>query len=466
MNLFRHFRPTSSIPLDTRIVDKDLLRQVEETDLSLVKKHTTVTVKRLAAMDFKSLPATAKVADFIGGLRSDYQQLVDYTNSKINGISQRVKGQSHISESSELEETVESQLEAKEQELKYANATLNESAKASVPAVLRWLWIMIPMLVLITGAEIFVSVEVFSVIGGNFFTNVSLACLTGICTYWYAHFAPDKVRIWGKNKLKRQLIAFLLLLIPIATLYVVLAGVRLHYMEAMLDDELKEVFALSPYFFVIINLFAYLIAFWIVWSYKPTSAVILGYKKYKRDLKAIRKISKEKKVLEAQKMAIPVDLREKLLDRLGIIQLRSTTEDQIVSHYEACYEAFKMELYLRTNGACAKLFTGDIKQDLPPLKMLNYQNVEEDHEAFKDTLISKTLKTLTIVAIFCLTTACHAQPRVIDISILADRTNPSIKAPNGEEVRSVMATINSNSKHEQGISGNYIQSKDCKLNSV
>ena len=143
-----------------------------------------------------------------------------------------------------------------------------------------------------------------------------------------------------------------------------------------LNPEMAEVYNTNPLIFTIVNAFAYTISCWIILAFKPSQEVILAYKKYKNDVKEIEGLEQEREALCQRKASLNPELREKLTDRYQVLLLGKQTEDEIVTRMRGCFELFKMELYMKTNGACATLFTGDIEKDLPKLK-LNYQTLTE-----------------------------------------------------------------------------------------
>ena len=143
-----------------------------------------------------------------------------------------------------------------------------------------------------------------------------------------------------------------------------------------LNPDMAEVYNTNPLIFTIVNAFAYTISCWIILAFKPNQDVILAYKKYKNDVKEIEVLEQEREVLCQRKSSLNPELREKLTDRYQVLLLGKQTENEIVTRMRGCFELLKMELYMKTNGTCATLFTGDIEKDLPKLK-LNYQNINE-----------------------------------------------------------------------------------------
>ena len=107
----------------SRLVDTELSEYVEIKDISYRVEHQKTAVK-LSVMDFKAMPKTAKVKDFIGSLVADYQHLVDYTNSKLVGDVQRLRGQSHISDSNDELADVNRKIGQVDDTVSYTHLTL------------------------------------------------------------------------------------------------------------------------------------------------------------------------------------------------------------------------------------------------------------------------------------------------------------------------------------------------------
>jgi hypothetical protein len=221
--------------------------------------------------------------------------------------------------------------------------------------------------------ELIANFDALSTLGGSTISSLGIAILTGISIYWYAHFTPEKIKWYAKDNIKKQVLLFFAFLIPIVTIFYFFSSMRIQYMQ-VLHPELHEAFNRSPIVFTLINAFAYTISCWIIWAYKPDREIILEYKRYRNDLKEIRVLEKEKEILLRQQALLQPTLREKLTDRYHILFLGKQTEDEIRTRMQRCYEEFKMELFLKTNGACAKLFTGNIDNDLPSLTF-NYQTI-------------------------------------------------------------------------------------------
>lgn len=358
----------------TRLVDTELSQYIEVNDIAYRAEHQKTAVK-LSVMDFKSMPKSAKISDFIGSLVADYQHLVDYTNAKLVGNVQKLRGQSHISDSNDELADLNRKIAQVDDKIAPLKGKFNDAAKRFKPEINKWFYLFIPILVGIAGMELISNFDALDSLGGSKISSFGIALLTGICVYWYAHFVPGKIKRYGNNNPKRELLLFFLFLIPILLVFYFFSLMRIQYMTA-LNPEMAKVYNTNPLIFTIVNAFAYTISCWIILAFKPSQEVIQAYKKYKNDKKEIEILEKEREALCQRKALLNPELREKLTDRYQVLLLGKQTEDEIVTRMQGCFELFKMELYLKTNGACANLFTGDIEKDLPKLK-LNYQNINE-----------------------------------------------------------------------------------------
>jgi hypothetical protein len=358
----------------TRLVDTELSEYVEVNDIKYRAEHQKTAVK-LSVMDFKAMPKNAKIKDFIGSLVADYQHLVDYTNSKLVGDVQRLRGQSHISDSNDELADVNRKIGQVDDKIVPLKGKFDAAAKRFKPEINKWFYLFVPILIGIAGMELISNFDALDSLGGSKISSFGIAFLTGICVYWYAHFVPGKIKKYGNNKPKRELTLFFLFLIPIIVVFYFFSVMRIQYMTT-LNPEMAEVYNTNPLIFTIVNAFAYTISCWIILAFKPSQEKILVYKKYKNDKKEIENLEREREALCLRKAALNPELREKLTNRYQVLLLGKQTEDEIVTRMRGCFELFKMELYMKTNGTCATLFTGDVEKDLPKLK-LNYQTLTE-----------------------------------------------------------------------------------------
>jgi|GEM_PF-3113600 len=377
----KQHKKSSSAPF-TIMVDKELETHIEKTDRELVHKHKTKTSQKLSVLEFDKLPASARISDFIGELVMDYQKLIDHTNGKIAGEVQRLKSQSHIAENKDSDKQLSRKRKKLLSVLNPLIGSYDDSAKKYRPAIIKWQW-MIVLLVGISFAELLTNIEIIATLGGGFATNLGIGLLTSICVYWWAHISPTKVRQWGGDNTKRQVLVFLLLLLPVVAVFTVLALLRIQYLQIL--DPNGTSFNTSPLPFIFINTFAYLISFWIVWMYRPAKQILESYRKYRRDTKRINTLNNALESLQQKQDALPGALREQLTDRYAILLLGKNTEDEIESRMKSCYEQFKAELYLKTNGRCAPLFTGKLPKDLPQLHR-NYKDISAEFENAQSTL--------------------------------------------------------------------------------
>jgi len=361
----------------TRLVDAESVQYIQNKDLQFKEVHLK-TATKLSTMDFKSMPSGTKIGDFIGALVADYQHLIDYINTKFSGDIQKLKGQSEISDAEEELEDIERKIEIVDGKITPLKGKFDDTAKKYKPEVRKWFYLFIPLLITIASMELIGNFDALNTLGGSRVSSFGLAILSVISIYWYSHFTPDKVKKYAGDNVKKQVLLFFLFLIPIVLVFGFFSSMRIQYMVTM-SPELSEVYNTSPLVFTIINAFAYTISFWIIWTFKPDKEVILKYKKYRNDVKELNALEAEREAFCQKRASLQPELRQKLTDKYQVLLLGKQTEDEIVTRMRSCFEEFKMELFLKTNGACAPLFTGHIDKDLPKLK-LNYQNINNKFE--------------------------------------------------------------------------------------
>jgi len=355
-----------------RIVDTELSKHIKDMDIVHIKTHQQ-TAQKLSTMDFKAMPKITKISDFIGSLVANYQQLIDFTDAKLGGALQKIKGQAYITDTEEASIDIDRKINDVDKKITPLKGKFNDAAKKYEPMVKKYRYILW-ILYFIATIELIANFEIFTTLGGGIISSIAIAILVAITIFWYAHFVPEKITKYGNDNPKRQLALFFAFLIPIVIVFYAFASMRIHYLLAM-NPDMKGVFNVNPLTYTLINSFAYVISCWIVLEFKPKREIINQYKKYQKDIKDIAQLEQEKEVLFQEKNALAPELRDKLAERYNILLLGKQTENEIVTRMKSCFEQFKMELYLKTNGTCSKLFTGDIEKDLPKLK-LNYQDFD------------------------------------------------------------------------------------------
>lgn len=361
----------SSEPI-TVLIDAELSKYITEKNIEYRQKHLH-TATKLSVLDFKAMPESTRIGSFIGSLVTDYQHLVDHVNTRLSGDIQKLKGQSHISDTEDELSDIQRQVTELDNRLAPLKGKFDDRGKRFKTVVRRWNWLFQPVLIFISSMELIANFDALSTLGGSKISSLGIAILTGISIYWYAHFTPEKIKRYAKDNIKKQVLLFLIFLIPIVAIFYIFSSMRMQYMQA-LHPELEGAFNGNPMVFTIINAFAYTISCWIIWAYKPNRDVILEYKRYQSDLREMSILEKEKEMLLQRQALLQPNLRGKLTDRFHVLLLGRQKEDEILTCMRGCFEEFKMELFLKTNGACAMLFSGHIENDLPPLKF-NYQDI-------------------------------------------------------------------------------------------
>ncbi|WP_160130618.1 hypothetical protein [Kordia antarctica] len=354
-------------------MDRELSKHIEEKEIQYVNKYLKYAQK-LSVQKFNELPPTARISNYITGLVLDFQKLVDYTDQRLNGSLHQAKGGSDIAnmkaEALELDRKIDETQDA----LNILNARFDSEAKQYKSTIKRWkmvLWI----LYFLAGFEILANMEIYNMLGGGIVASISIAVISGIVVFYWAHLSNKCIRQFGKGNLKKQSLAGCLMAIPIFVIFYLFSSMRVDYLLALFPN-MERIYSGSPIVPTLINFFAYLIATYLVYEYRPSVAVKNAYGKYQADVKSIENLEQKRYAYIAEKNTLEPKLRLRLLDYHNLLLLGKQKEQDITTRMLACFHEFKSELHLLSNGKCAFLFSTD-EEDLPPLK-LNYQTMNEN----------------------------------------------------------------------------------------
>lgn len=362
--------------LVTRYIDADLSEHIEKMDSLFVAKHLK-TAQQLSVLKFDQIPEKASIKDYIQGLVLDYQKLVDYCNNRLNGKLQEARQVSEIADMKATASDITRQINETEDALAIVKAKFDDKAKQHKATIKKWQWVLI-VLYFLAGFELVANMGAYSLLGGGMLASASVAIISGIVVFYWAHITPNMVLRFGGNNWKKQAFIFTLMAIPIGIIFYFFSAMRIDYL-LKINPDMKGVFSGNPLVPTMVNFFAYLIATYLVFEFRPTETVRNLYKKYTDDLKEIELLTAKRSDLIATGNLLEPELRKRLLDYKNILLLGQQTEQDIETRMFACFHEFKTELFIRTNGKCTSLFTNDITKDLAPLK-LNYQDINHKIE--------------------------------------------------------------------------------------
>ncbi len=359
---------TKKVPHAT-VEYKSVSQTIKNRHEALMEAHTSATIQRIASLNFDSLNEKASMKNYLGGVQNGYQQLPDYLDQHIQGSKVLEDQKRDEADTAEKTQELTTNMQEKQNQLKILKARLDEKAKKFQSVISRWkIWRLVTMLLCFL--ELLFNYEVFFSFGGNLLVSIGTAVLMALSIYLYSHFVPEKVKLYGKGDIRKELGFFVLYLIPITLVFNVLATLRLNFLTVM-NDGATNSFNLSPWVFILVNVFAYLICYWIVYKHKPTKQESNRYSDYQKGQAEIQAKEKEIRDLKEQLSALEPALRKRTGQRQSILLLGKQLEDEIQTAYEQCLAEIKLELMLRTNGAVIPLYN---RGHLLPLKF-NYQSI-------------------------------------------------------------------------------------------
>lgn len=356
-----------------RLINTELINFIETTDAVLVNKHQK-TAQRIASMDFKNFTKEAKIKDFLGTLKSDYQKIILRIDQTLAGALSEFKSNQDILNVKEAISDLTRKIKEVENSLVIFKGKIDESSEKLISKVEGWVYQKVWVLYFLACFELIANYSVYQLLGGGVIAAVSISLISAIAVFWWGHLTPKYVFKYGKSNPKKQLLLFILFATPVVVLFYLFSQMRISSL-IISNPEMAKVFVSSPLTPTLINFFGYLIACYLVHNYRPSKEEINAYKKNKRDANEIVKCNKEREqLIELRNNQIP-ELQKKLTEHYNFLLLAQQLEMDVKNRYEGCFEEFKGELYLRTNSKCAVLFSGN-QHDLPPLE-LNYQTIDK-----------------------------------------------------------------------------------------
>ena len=367
------FKSKQQEPTHTRIVHKELKEEINSTDASLIIKHQN-TAQKIASMDFKSLLKGTRIASFLGGMKADYQRLIDKVDQTLTGALSAFQSNQDISNARVVVNNLGRRIKETEDKLALLKGKFNEKSDELVAKVTNWTRKIVWVLYFLAGFELVANFQVYQLLGGGALSAIAISLISALAIFWHGHITPKYVILLGQGKWQLQLLVFLIFAAPIFIIFLLFSRMRIQSL-VLANPEMAEVFVSSPMVPTLIAFFGYLISCYLVYVYRPSKDEMDAYKKYKTDLKAINETSSERELLIRERNDQVPQLQKKLTDHYNFLLLAQQLEQDVSTRYSGCFQEFRSELYLRTNSACDVLFSEE-DTDLPMLK-LKYQTIDK-----------------------------------------------------------------------------------------
>jgi len=353
-------------PTRTQLAHKELSEDIKKTDASLVIKHKK-TAQQIASMDFSKLKKGTKIRDLIGSMKSDYKRLIDKIDQALAGALSIFQSRKDIENAKSAIEEYDRKISETDDQLALHKGKIDEASDALVSKCKGWLNGKLWVLYFLAGIELISNYSVYQLLGGSAISAIAISIISCFIIFWWAHITPKYVIQLGRDNPRRQLLIFLLFATPIFVLFYLFSQLRIQSL-ILANPEMADVFVSNPIIPTLINFFGYLIACYLVFTYRPSKTELDAYKKYKKDSKRITELTQQREELIAEQKAQTPALQQKLTEHYNFLLLAQQLEEDVVTCYQGCFQEFRTELYLRTNSKCDPLFTGDISEDLPVLE--------------------------------------------------------------------------------------------------
>lgn len=253
-------------------------------------------------------------------------------------------------------------------ELRYKNQDAEtEQKKLNVSAIYNNVREMRLKTLLFFAAEAFFTSLSFQFFGETLLISILIAIPFTAAVSEYAHLVAQQYRKYVTPIKKRVFLA-------LATLFAALVFLGLSYFRSLALG--KEGFSIGTLFFVLVNIFIFLVAAFLHYRYSPTKEELLKYRAHKKLKDEIDKRNAEIKKIEHHMDELKEELNKKAILALQLDHYAKNTLEEIRMHYlEAITELINANIRLRTDNAFPESFT----EKVPELE-INY-----DFNSYKST---------------------------------------------------------------------------------
>lgn len=135
----KHLFTKNTEPKHFRLINTELINFIESTDVVLVSKHQK-TAQRVASMDFKNFTKEAKIKDFLGTMKSDYQRMIVKIDQTLAGALSEFKSSQDIQNAKEVIADLSRKIKEIENTLVILRGKVDESSEKLTSKVENWIY--------------------------------------------------------------------------------------------------------------------------------------------------------------------------------------------------------------------------------------------------------------------------------------------------------------------------------------
>lgn len=353
---------TQAISISTgNIYDPELeeMMQKRDTELKeLARKNARHFAKR-------NLPAAIgdHLLHYLGEIKAGYEKLAADVFNFLQPASHFPEAKADADFFREKDKNLEKEINEKTAQNHNDQYILDDFDQGTIPS--RIFWTLLATFIITLG-EIVFNTKAFQVTGESLLFSLILSICVSLAVFVFSHVAPMLYK-QAKNKLQRRIVIGGSLFLATG-LFIALAIFRSDFL-ATHDVHIK------PFYFVIINLFFFivsaLLSFFVLPSWPEIKQNALRLKTHY----AIKRRIKEIMQLKAEREKIKVIILERTKNRIRIANYANYAAERIRKMYYESWEIFKVaNLTFRTDG-----ITPDCFSETPP---------EPDIDDFNYTIVT------------------------------------------------------------------------------
>jgi len=306
------------------------------------------------------------LSEFIAVLRSKCEKLAAEIIHFLQPDSQFPEASVDAEYFKEKVKNIDIAIKEKEDRNRNDENDLNDFDKNYIPSRIKWALI----LSLIVGiGEILFNTKSFQIIGDNLLFALIMSVCISICVFMFSHVTPFLYKD-AKNRLQR-ISVILGSLFLVTVLFTALAIFRSSYLA-------NHDISISPVYFVIINLFFFIVSALMSFFVLPTWKEIKQNSILLKIYYAIKKRKKEIEILKQEREQIKATILERTKSRIRIAHHANYALERIRKIYREAIAVFKTtNLTYRNDGNTPDCFSEE-PEDLN-IGVFNYSIINSDN---------------------------------------------------------------------------------------
>jgi hypothetical protein len=349
---------TQSITISSGNIHDPVLEEMMQKRDTELKEMARKNAKHFAK---RNLPASEgdNLSNYTGEIKAGYEKMAADVFHHLQPAAHFPEAKMDADYFKEIDRNLETGIREKETQNRNDEYELGEFNHGSIPSRIRYASISTSIT---TVGEILFNTKAFQVTGENMLFALILSICISFAVFIFSHITPFLYK-GAKTKFQRYMVVIGALAF-VTGLFTALAIFRSIYLESH-DVHI------DPFYFVIINMFFFIVSTLVSFFVMPTWAEIKINAIRLKIYYALKKRNKEIELLKAEREKIKTTILERTKLRIRIAHHANYAVDRIRKMYRESVEIFKItNLTFRSDSKAPDCFGGTVPE--PDIEDFNY----------------------------------------------------------------------------------------------